>query len=171
MERFQLTKCAASIHASCPRCLSFRSSVFRIRGKICSHSRLMGRSNEAVSTNRKSQGEILQLPRCRIILRAFDGSGLYRGEGWAHFFGRFPFSNFAFDLVCATFWRAVCVYFFFSLIYRGKFKGDRTEIGLFIYLIYTLLRMYFLRSYSWKYLFSYSFLIRGGYEDRKIFRF
>lgn len=66
--------------------------------------------------------------------------------------------------------RFVCI-FFFSLIYRGKFKGDRTEVGLFIYLIYTLLRMYFLRSYSWKYLFSYSFLIRGGYEDRKIFRF
>lgn len=65
----------------------------------------------------------------------------------------------------------LCVFFFFSLIYREKFKGDRTGVGLFIYLIYTLLRMYFLRSYSWKYLFSYSFLIRGGYEDRKIFRF
>lgn len=43
------------------------------------------------------------------------------------FFPRFPFSNFAFDLVCATFWRVV--FFFFFLIYRGKFKGDRTEIS------------------------------------------
>lgn len=44
------------------------------------------------------------------------------------FFPRFPFSNFAFDLVCATFWRVV-FFFFFFLIYRGKFKGDRTEIS------------------------------------------
>lgn len=31
------------------------------------------------------------------------------------FFPRFPFSNFAFDLVCATFWRVVFFFFFFNL--------------------------------------------------------
>lgn len=51
-----------------------------------------------------------------------------RIRGGRTFFPRFPFSNFAFDLVCATFWRVV-FFFFFFLIYRGKFKGDRTEIS------------------------------------------
>lgn len=60
-----------------------------------------------------------------------------RIRGGRTFFPRFPFSNFAFDLVCATFWRVV-FFFFFFLIYRGKFKGDRTEVRLFVYLIYTL---------------------------------
>lgn len=136
MKRFQLTKCAASIRTSCPRCLSFRGRVFRIRGKICSHSRLMGRSNEAVSTNRKSQGEILQLPRCRIIFRAFDGSGLFRGEGWAHFFRRFQnFRILLLILMCAQ--RSGMRFVFFSLIYRGKFKGDRTSSFIYLFNLYS----------------------------------
>lgn len=89
----------------------------------------MGRSNEAVSTNRKSQGEILQLPRCRIIFRAFDGSGLFRGE---YAVGALFFHGFHFRILllilCAQ-RSGVLYFFFFFLIYRGKFKGDRTEIS------------------------------------------